>query len=88
MPGEMFVQYGLDFDRQAAGPVISLGCTNGMHDYVPAAADYPYGGYEVSEAHRYYGALPYSSGCEGDIRAAVYYRLLGIPDADNTPYEI
>jgi neutral ceramidase len=87
MPAEMFVQYQLDFERQASGPVLSLGYTNGVHGYVPVAADYPYGGYEVDGAHRYYGTLMYTADCEPLIRDEVY-RLLGVREPDRTPYRI
>jgi len=83
-PAEMFVQYALDFDRQAAGPVLTLGCTNGVHGYIPVAADFPFGGYEVHGAHRYYATLPYAANCERYIRRAAY-ELLGIAQPDFTP---
>jgi neutral ceramidase len=86
-PAEIFVQYGLDFDRQADGPVLSLGITNGVQGYVPVAADYPFGGYEVHGAHRFYGVLPFDRSCERDIRSAAY-ELLGIRNPDRTPYGI
>jgi hypothetical protein len=84
-PAEMFVQYALDFAKQSPDPVITLGCTNGVRGYIPVAADFPYEGYEVYGAHRYYAALPYSSSCERDVRSAAYH-LLGIRDPDETPY--
>jgi hypothetical protein len=87
MPAEMFVQYGLDFDRQASDPVFALAYVNGVHGYVPTAADYPYGGYEVDGAHRYYGTLMFTPDCERLIREAGY-RLLGIEHPDWTPYSI
>src|SRR5205823_6072349 len=85
MPAEMFVQYGLDFAEQADGPVMALGYTNGVHGYVPTAADYPYGGYEVDGAHRFYATLMYTPDCERMIRAAAY-RLLGVHEPDWTAY--
>lgn len=89
MPGEMFVQYGLDFVRQAEarGPVFALAYTNGVHGYVPSAADYPYGGYEVDGAHRYYDTLMFTPQCEPLIRDAAY-RLLGVAQPDRTPYTV
>ena len=86
-PAEMFVQYGLDFQAQSEKPVFALGFTNGVHGYVPTAADYPYGGYEVNNAHRYYGLLMFSPACERLIRQAVY-ELLGIEKPDWTPYTV
>jgi neutral ceramidase len=87
MPGEMFVQYRLDFKRQADGPVFALGFTNGVHGYVPTAADYPFGGYEVNLAHRYYGTLMFTPECEPLIRQTAY-DLLGIRQPDMTPYTV
>jgi hypothetical protein len=76
-PGEMFVQYELDFARQSPSPVLSLGYCNGCLNYVPTAAEFARGGYEVDGAHRYYGSLMFSPACEALIRAASY-RLLGV----------
>lgn len=87
MPGEMFVQYQVDFERQSDGIVFPLGYTNGVHGYVPTAADYPFGGYEVEGAHRYYGTLMYAAESEALIRQAGY-ELLGVADPDRTPYTI
>jgi hypothetical protein len=86
MPAEMFVQYQLDFEQQAEGPVMALGFTNGVHGYMPVAADYPYGGYEVDGAHRYYGTLMYTPECEQLIRREAY-DLLGIHNPDYAEYQ-
>lgn len=86
-PGEMFVQYQNDFSRQSPQPVFSTAFTNGCHGYVPTAADYPYGGYEVAEAFRYYGTLMITADCEALIRDEVY-RLLNIANPDRTPYSV
>ncbi|MCS6949813.1 MAG: neutral/alkaline non-lysosomal ceramidase N-terminal domain-containing protein [Armatimonadota bacterium] len=85
-PAEMFVQYALDFVRQSPHqPTIVLGYTNGCWGYIPAAADYPFGGYEVEMAYRYYGTLMVSADCERLIREEAY-SLLGVPSPDRTPY--
>jgi hypothetical protein len=87
LPGEMFVQYQNDFSSQNTRPVFCAAFSNGCHGYVPTAADYPYGGYEVAEAYRYYGTLMISDACEPLIREEVY-RLLGIEEPDWTPYSV
>ncbi len=86
-PAEMFVQYALDFERQSpAKPTITLGYSNGCWGYIPTAADYAIGGYEVDVAYRYYGTLMVSSDCERLIREEVY-DLLDVPHPDWAPYE-
>jgi len=85
-PGEMFVQYQLDFAVQSHAPVFSLGYTNGCWNYVPTAAEYAYGGYEVAEAYKYYGTLMFAPECEQRIRAAVY-SLLKLAAPDTSPYQ-
>lgn len=91
LPGEMFVQYALDFAQQAekqyGGPVFSLAYANGIHGYVPIAADYPFGGYEVDSAYRFYQHLMFTPDCERLIREAVY-PLLGISNPLRVPYSI
>lgn len=85
-PAEMFVQYALDFARQSPHkPTISLGYSNGCWGYIPTAADYEFGGYEVDMAYRYYGTLMVSPDCERIIREVVY-EMLDIPVPDWTPY--
>ncbi len=87
MPGEAFVQYGLDFERQSKGALLALGYTNGCHNYVPTAADYPLGGYEVEHAYRFYGELMFTPEAENILRKTIY-RLLGIEKPDMTPYTV
>src|SRR5579871_359904 len=86
-PAEIFAQYALDFSRQTRQPVIALGYTNGCWNYVPTAAEYARGGYEVAEAYKYYGTQMFAPDCEPRIRQAVY-PLLGIDDPDTSPYEL
>jgi len=87
MPGEMFVQYQLDFKRQCTSPVVPLAYTNGVHGYVPTAADYPLGGYEVDAAYKYYGTLMYAPESEGLIRETAY-DLLGVSSPNQAPYAV
>lgn len=75
-PGEMFVDYQLTLDAQS--PFVrtfALGYTNGCIGYVPTAAAYPDGGYEVDRAFRYYGTLMISSDCEALIKTATFEML-------------
>jgi hypothetical protein len=67
LPGEPFAQIGLDIraavaqsSRAEAGdeaPTVTMvvGYTDGCPGYLPTASEYAFGGYEVEEAHRYYG---------------------------------
>jgi hypothetical protein len=48
------------------------GYTNGCPGYLPTESEYPLGGYEVSDAHRYYGAAgPFRPGSAEDLVAAI-----------------
>jgi len=87
-PAEMFVQYALDFVRQSPyASTLALGYSNGCWGYIPTAADYPLGGYEVDVAYRYYGTLMVTADCERLIREEVYH-LLGVESPDWTPYSV
>jgi hypothetical protein len=86
-PAEMFVQYQRDFAAQSREPVLALGYTNGCWNYVPTAAEYTRGGYEVEEAFKYYGLRMFAPDCEPLLRRSVY-RLLRIEDPDLTPYPL
>lgn len=56
LPGEVFVQYALNIRERSPFPhTLVLGYSNGCIGYVPTAADYPYGGYEVDTAYQLYG---------------------------------
>ena len=60
LPGEIFSQTGADLRRtiemETGGPAIVLAYADECRGYVPPVSEYPHGGYEVAEAHRYYGA--------------------------------
>lgn len=56
VPAEVFVQTALDLKRLDLKCFTYLvGYANGNVGYIPTAAEYPRGGYEVAVAHRYYG---------------------------------
>lgn len=55
MPGEMFAQSALNVRGDAARVHFVNGFADGVPGYIPPEAEYPFGGYEVLEAHRYYG---------------------------------
>lgn len=60
LPGEIFAQTGLDLRRALDGDPLSgrsltFGFADGCPGYLPPMGEYPHGGYEVEEAHRYYG---------------------------------
>lgn len=85
IPMETFVQYGVDIASQSPGPAIVAGYANGVHGYLPTAAAFASGGYEVEEAHRFYNTLQLHPRCEELVRTAAY-ELLGVSDPDLTPY--
>jgi hypothetical protein len=87
LPAEVFVQYALDFDVQVDQPVFTLGCTNGALNYLPTAADFALGGYEVEYAHKYYNSLMFTPECEKLVRAKVY-DMIGVEKPDWTPYSV
>ena len=60
LPGEPFAQASLEIRRQLpsltdAKVVAVLGYSDGCPGYFPACGEYALGGYEVEQAHRYYG---------------------------------
>lgn len=59
VPGELFVELGLEIKRRLAqqgiSPTFIFGYTNGNIGYIPTRSAYPLGGYEVETAHRFYG---------------------------------
>jgi hypothetical protein len=56
LPGEMFVELGLAIkERAAPRKVVTIAYANGTPGYIPHRSAYAEDGYEVVEAHRYYG---------------------------------
>jgi hypothetical protein len=73
LPGEPFSAVAAAI-REALGcpEAMVAGYTNGCPGYLPTESEYPLGGYEVSDAHRYYGAAgPFRPGSAEDLVAAI-----------------
>ncbi|UKA59331.1 neutral/alkaline non-lysosomal ceramidase N-terminal domain-containing protein [Arthrobacter sp. FW306-2-2C-D06B] len=73
LPGEPFLATSEAIASQVKGPVFVTGYTNGCPGYFPTADEYDFGGYEVEDAHRYYGMpAPFAPGsAEALIQAAL-----------------
>ncbi|MBI3947227.1 MAG: neutral/alkaline non-lysosomal ceramidase N-terminal domain-containing protein [Armatimonadetes bacterium] len=79
LPGEVFIEYALNIRaRSPFARTVALGYTNGCTGYVPTAAAYPDGGYEVAHAYRYYGTLMIAPESERLILDAVQRLLQGL----------
>ncbi|HID93147.1 MAG TPA: hypothetical protein EYP60_03525 [bacterium (Candidatus Stahlbacteria)] len=61
-PGELFCEIGLNIKGKLKyKKVFIIGYANGNIGYIPAEQAYEGGGYEVEDAHKYYGLLPLRS---------------------------
>ena len=68
LPGEVFVEYQLNIAAQSPfGFTSVLGVTNGCPCYIPTAAEFPHGGYEVEESVKLYGVTKLSPAIEQTI---------------------
>ncbi len=73
VPGEIFAATALGIRADLAGPAILAGFCESSPGYIPPREEFEHGGYEVEEAHRYYG-LPaaFAPGAAEAIRDAVH----------------
>lgn len=56
MPGEIFSETGLSVRSACGGrPAFVLAYAEGTPGYIPPRSEFPFGGYEVEEAHRFIG---------------------------------
>jgi hypothetical protein len=63
VPGEPFLSFADGLRRRVDGPVLVTGYTGDCPGYLPEAGAYAHGGYEVVDAHRYYGMpAPFARG--------------------------
>lgn len=76
LPGEPFLASAERIDRGSEGPVLVLGYGNGCPGYLPPREEYAHGGYEVADAHRYYGMPgPFAAGSAEQVEAAALRAL-------------
>lgn len=58
VPGEVFSEIALQVkQRSPAAITLFAGYSNGVISYLPTAAEYPFGGYEVDYAHHSFGLI-------------------------------
>lgn len=67
LPGEPFLavaeEISAQLTKRTGGPCLVIGYADGCPGYFPTEGEYSYGGYEVADAHRYYGMPgPFASG--------------------------
>ncbi|WP_020573166.1 neutral/alkaline non-lysosomal ceramidase N-terminal domain-containing protein [Actinopolymorpha alba] len=55
LPGEPFAATALAIRSALPGPTVVIGYADGCPGYFPTREEYAFGGYEVEDAHRYYG---------------------------------
>ncbi len=71
LPGEIFAATALHIRSAVDGPTVTIAYTDGVPGYFPPAAEYPYGGYEVDEAFRFYGMpAAFAAGCAEQLADA------------------
>ena len=71
LPGEPFSAVAEAIRAGRTGPTIVLGYCDGVPGYFPTRDAYPEGGYEVVDAHRYYGMpAPFAAGSAEQLVAA------------------
>jgi hypothetical protein len=82
LPGEIFAETALQIRQQMSGsPSFVTGFAEDNPGYIPPAREYRFGGYEVDEAHRYYGQpAPFASGSAEALTAATIALLAGRTD--------
>lgn len=65
LPGEVFVEYALNIDKAPGyAETATMAYANGNIGYVPNAAAYPEGGYEIHSAIMFYGDTMLAPECE------------------------
>ena len=80
LPGEIFARTGLDLRAACGdGPAFVLAYADAVPGYVPPAEEYAYGGYEVDEAHRFFGMPGAFAPGSAERLATAAIGLLGRP---------
>lgn len=71
LPGEPFSVTARDIAGRVPGDVIVIGYCDGCPGYLPPADEFDQGGYEVEDAHRYYGMpAPFAPGAAESLATA------------------
>jgi hypothetical protein len=77
LPGEIFAETALTIRAALGGrPAFVIGYAEGNPGYIPPAREFPFGGYEVEEAHRFYGMPATFAAGSAEELAAIAIRLL------------
>lgn len=86
LPGEIFSETGLSI-RIAIGerPGFIISYAEGLPGYIPPASEFQYGGYEVEEAHRFFGMPGTFAPGSAEALASAARRLLAV--IENPPYK-
>jgi hypothetical protein len=79
MAGEAFIDLGRAVVARSPAPrTLALGYSNGLIGYLPTAAAFPLGGYEVDTAYKYFGTLMITAASEGLIVGAAERMLASL----------
>jgi hypothetical protein len=77
LPGEPFLATAEEIAGAIGGTVMVTGYTNGCPGYLPPCDEYKFGGYEVVDAHRYYGMpAPFAAGSAEKLAHAIVGQAL------------
>jgi neutral ceramidase len=81
LPGEIFAETALAIRAGLRGDGFVIGFCEANPGYIPPRSEFPYGGYEVEEAHRYYGMpatfAPGSAELLAECALSLAERILG-----------
>ncbi|MHB2169482.1 alkaline ceramidase [Alsobacter sp. R-9] len=82
LPGEIFAETGVAVRAALPAPCMVVGYAHECRGYLPPVGEYASGGYEVEEAHRYYG-MPagYAAGSAERLAEAVINLGTGVREA-------
>jgi hypothetical protein len=76
---EVFLEIGRGIASRSPAPhTLVMGYTNGLIGYLPTAAAFPYGGYEVDGAHKWFGTLMVTADAERLTTEASLRLLAGL----------
>lgn len=86
LPGEIFAETALAIRAALPDvPAFVIGFADDNPGYIPPAGEYTHGGYEVDEAHRYYGMAATFAPGSAEALAALAIELTTDPALDTQP---